>query len=109
MTLPLSVAVGHAYNPRSDRPMPDCAPSCVVHKFGGTSLADARCFRQVAKIVNSLAEDRRLIVVSAMAGVTDQLVRAVHVAGKRDLTYREIIASVGARHRQTITELLPAE
>ena len=84
-------------------------PTCVVHKFGGTSLADAACFRLVAKIVAARPEQRRLIVVSAMAGVTDQLVRAVHVAGKRDLGYRDIMAAVGARHRQTIAELLSAE
>ena len=109
MTLPsISPMVGHEYHPGSDHPLPDHA-SCVVHKFGGTSLADAGCFRQVAKIVNALAEERRLIVVSAMGGVTDQLVRAVHVAGKRDLGYRAIIADVGDRHRRTIRELLPAE
>src|SRR5690349_775626 len=85
------------------------APTCVVHKFGGTSLGNAECFREVAKIVTERPEQRRLIVVSAMAGVTDQLVRAVHVAGKRDLGYREIIAAVGARHRQTIAELLSAD
>jgi bifunctional aspartokinase / homoserine dehydrogenase 1 len=85
------------------------APKCVVHKFGGTSVADAKCFRNVAQIINALREERRLIVVSAMAGITDQLVQAVHVAGKRDFGYRDIMAAVGARHRQTIAELLPAE
>src|SRR5690349_12986061 len=84
-------------------------PTCVVHKFGGTSVADADCFRRVAKIVTARPEKRRLIVVSAMAGITDQLVNAVHVAGKRDLGYRDIMASVGARHRKTITDLLSAD
>src|SRR5207237_8936912 len=79
-------------------------PTCVVHKFGGTSLADAACFRLVAKIVAARPEQRRLIVVSAMAGVTDQLVRAVHVARKRDLGYRDIMATIEALHRQTIAE-----
>jgi aspartokinase/homoserine dehydrogenase 1 len=63
----------------------------------------------VAKIVTERPEQRRLIVVSAMSGVTDQLVRAVHVAGKQDLGYRDIMAAVGARHRQTIAELLSAD
>lgn len=85
------------------------ARTCVVHKFGGTSVGNADCFRQVARIVSERPEQRRLIVVSAMAGITDQLVRAVHVAGKRDLGYREIMAAVGARHRQTIAELLSAD
>ena len=84
-------------------------PTCVVHKFGGTSVADAVCFRQVANIVAARPEEQRLVVVSAMSGVTDQLVRAVEVAGKRDLGYRQIIAEVGNRHRCTIAELLSAE
>jgi len=84
-------------------------PTCVVHKFGGTSVADADCFRNVASIVRALPEPQRLIVVSAMAGITDQLVRAVHVAGKQDLGYRDIMASVAARHRKTIAELLSAD
>ena len=83
--------------------------TCVVHKFGGTSLADASCFRQVAAIIGERPEARRLIVVSAMAGITDQLVRAVHVAGKRDHAYRGIIEEVGARYRRTIAELLPPD
>lgn len=107
MSLPsVSPMVGRAFQPMSDRSMPHHTPICVVHKFGGTSLADASCFRRVARIVDSLPEARRLVVVSAMAGVTDQLVQAVHMAGKRDLGYREIIAGVGARHRDTIAELL---
>ncbi len=81
-------------------------PTCVVHKFGGSSLADASCFRQVAKIIDGRKEERRLIVVSAMGGVTDDLVRAVHVAGTRDFGYREIMEAVGARHRKTIAELV---
>lgn len=81
----------------------------MVHKFGGTSLADSTCFRQVAKIVADRPEERRLVVVSAMAGVTDQLVSAVHVAGKRDIGYRDIMGEVAARHRRAIAELLPAD
>ncbi|HXD47948.1 MAG TPA: bifunctional aspartate kinase/homoserine dehydrogenase I [Gemmatimonadaceae bacterium] len=81
-------------------------PTCVVHKFGGSSLADADCFRRVAKIVAERTEARRLVVVSAMAGVTDDLVRATHVAGTRDFGYREIMKTVGDRHRATIAELV---
>ncbi|HWH52802.1 MAG TPA: hypothetical protein VN651_14730, partial [Gemmatimonadaceae bacterium] len=81
-------------------------PSCVVHKFGGSSLADADCFRRVAKIIAERPEPQRLVVVSAMAGVTDDLVRATHVAGTRDFGYREILKVVGDRHRATIAELV---
>jgi len=44
----------------------------VVMKFGGTSVRDADAIRRLAAIVGR--EDRqRLVVVSALAGVTDQL------------------------------------
>ncbi len=86
--------------------MTNSKPSRVVHKFGGTSLANADCFRQVAAIIAERPEAERLIVVSAMSGVTDELVRAVHVAGTRDFAYREIIEAVGIRYRNTITELV---
>jgi bifunctional aspartokinase / homoserine dehydrogenase 1 len=49
----------------------------AVMKFGGTSLADAECVRKVADIVQgSLQEQSVVVVVSAMAGVTDLLVEA---------------------------------
>ena len=84
-------------------------PLCIVHKFGGTSVADAQCFQQVARVIEQRPERRRLVVVSAMAGITDALVRAVEVAGKRDLAYRDIMAEVGARHRRTIAAMLSAD
>ena len=84
-------------------------PTRVVHKFGGTSVADAACFRNVVNIVRALPEEQRFIVVSAMAGITDQLVRAVHVAGKQDLGYRDIMSAVAAQHEKTIAELLSAD
>jgi len=49
----------------------------VIMKFGGTSLADAECIRQVTDIVrDALQTQSALVVVSAMAGVTDLLVEA---------------------------------
>ncbi|HTR76928.1 MAG TPA: aspartate kinase, partial [Gemmatimonadaceae bacterium] len=95
----------------SDRSAGDSQPSpsvgCAVHKFGGSSLGDASCFRRVAAIVAARPESRRLVVVSAMAGVTDRLVHAVHVAGTRDFAYRDVLAGVRDRHLAVITELLP--
>ena len=44
----------------------------IVMKFGGTSVGNAERFRQCAAIVNDAAKhDRIVVVVSAMAGVTD--------------------------------------
>lgn len=81
-------------------------PSLVVHKFGGTSLANAERYRAVADIVRTRPEPRRAVVVSAMAGVTDALVRSVALAGARDAAYRRELAALHERHLQTASELL---
>ena len=46
----------------------------AAHKFGGSSLADATCFRRVADIVAAQPGPRQLVVVSAMRGTTDALI-----------------------------------
>lgn len=79
----------------------------VVHKFGGTSVASGERYRAVADIVSARPEARRAVVVSAMSGVTDALVRAVEQAGGRDGGYRDQLAAVRERHRSTARELLP--
>ena len=45
----------------------------TVHKFGGSSLADADCFRRVAGIVRGQPAGNLGVVVSAVGGVTDML------------------------------------
>jgi aspartokinase/homoserine dehydrogenase 1 len=79
----------------------------VVHKFGGTSVANAERYRAVAEIVARRPEPRRVVVVSAMSGVTDALVRAVESAGQRDPASRREIAELRERHHRAIDELVP--
>ena len=81
---------------------------CVVHKFGGSSLADAARFRLVAEIVAARAEPQRAVVVSAMGGVTDALIHAVELAGARNSEYRETLEKLRRHHVETIDDLLPA-
>ena len=52
----------------------------IVMKFGGTSVADADAHRAAAEIVRGRLPRRPVVVVSALAGVTDLLVRAVACA-----------------------------
>ena len=47
--------------------------SWTVHKFGGSSLADAACFRRVAAIVMDQPPGNACVVVSAIGGMTDAL------------------------------------
>ena len=45
----------------------------IVVKFGGTSVGDAEAIQRAASIVASRRERRPIVVVSAMAGVTNSL------------------------------------
>ena len=52
----------------------------IVMKFGGTSVEDARAIDRTASIVKGRASKKPVVVVSAMAKVTDQLLRAASAA-----------------------------
>lgn len=52
-----------------------------VHKFGGTSLADADRYANAGRLVTE-ASGRPFVVVSAMAGVTDALIGLVESASQ---------------------------
>ncbi len=79
---------------------------CVVHKFGGSSLADAAGFRRAGEIIAARPEARRVAVVSAMGGVTDALVACVERAGARDHGFHGALDEIRGRHADTIDELL---
>jgi bifunctional aspartokinase / homoserine dehydrogenase 1 len=79
----------------------------VVHKFGGTSLADAGMILRVADIVRrEQAFGRRLaVVVSAMAKVTDALFDVCARGARRDDSYPEALAAIVERHARAIDGL----
>jgi bifunctional aspartokinase / homoserine dehydrogenase 1 len=79
--------------------------SWVVHKFGGSSVADADCFRRVAEILEAQREPRLAVVLSACRGVTDALLKVISLAEHQDSNYRAEIAALRARHA-TIAETL---
>jgi bifunctional aspartokinase / homoserine dehydrogenase 1 len=82
----------------------------VVHKFGGTSVADADRYRHTAGVLGRERGDgRRAVVVSAMSGVTDALVRAVELARLRDPGHEAALGALYQRHRETITGLLDGD
>ncbi len=69
-------------------------------KFGGTSVADAARILAVTEIVRTRIARRPLVVVSALAGVTDLLVRAVDAARRGDREGIEpLLADIERRHR----------
>jgi aspartate kinase len=81
----------------------------VVMKFGGTSVEDSRAILRTAAIVRGRRERglRPVVVVSAMAKVTDQLLAAAAAAGRSDKAGALAIAArLRNRHLDTAAELL---
>jgi len=77
-----------------------------VLKFGGTSVADAHCLVRVARLVAAARrEDEIVVVVSAQAGVTNRLVRAVDEMLEGTLSVEGLRAELGVRHLGTLEAL----
>jgi aspartate kinase len=83
--------------------------SLVVMKFGGTSVEDPAAIRRTAAIVAGRLTlgKQPVVVVSAMAKVTDQLLRAATAAAQGDRVGALAISSrLRSRHRDTAAELV---
>ncbi len=81
----------------------------VVHKFGGSSVADAACFERVAAILDASPAARLGVVLSACKGVTDALLGLISLAEAQDEGYRAEIAALRSRHAAIAEALLPDE
>jgi aspartate kinase len=80
----------------------------VVMKFGGTSVEDAVAIHRTAGIVAGRAEKglQPIVVVSAMAKVTDQLLAAANAASRADRSGAlAITARLRSRHREVACRL----
>jgi aspartokinase/homoserine dehydrogenase 1 len=77
----------------------------TVHKFGGSSVADADCFRRVAGIVEQ-AGQRQAIVLSACRGVTDALLNVVALAEHQDPSFDARLVEIRERHIQIAESVL---
>jgi aspartokinase/homoserine dehydrogenase 1 len=77
-----------------------------VHKFGGTSMGDADCFRRVADILLGEPLARQAVVVSAMAKTTDALLGLVTAAEQSSADLPGKIEAIATRYRATAAALL---
>src|SRR5579862_4790490 len=78
----------------------------IVHKFGGSSVADADCIRRVADIVEASPNRREAVVLSACRGVTDALLNSVTLAERPDGDVTGAIEELWKRHEKLATTLL---
>ena len=68
-----------------------------VLKFGGTSVGSAEGLLQAKKVIESCSDDV-IVVVSALGGITDQLLSTARAAASGDSSYEEQMESIMRRH-----------
>jgi aspartokinase/homoserine dehydrogenase 1 len=84
------------------------AAAWVVHKFGGSSVADAACFERVAKILEASTTQRLGVVLSACRGVTDDLLALIALAERQQDGVRRGLDALRARHAKITESVLDA-
>jgi len=80
-----------------------------VHKFGGSSVADAACMARVARIIEADPSTRKAVVLSACRGVTDALLTLVKLAETQDPSLDDRIEELRLRHVGIARELLQGD
>src|SRR5215813_8430178 len=84
--------------------------SVCILKFGGTSVGSGERVRRVAAIIADTVKQSRtvfpVVVVSAMAGVTDQLLRIAHHACSHEKSaYAEELVNLRQKHVAAVVEI----
>lgn len=80
-----------------------------VHKFGGSSLADATCYRRVVDIIMQYTKPRDLIVVSAAGKTTNQLLELLQLAKDGDQAASDRLIATCEYQQKLINDLLEGE
>ncbi len=79
-----------------------------VLKFGGTSVGTVESLRNVKMIVEQCNE-QVIVVVSALGGITDQLINTAKLAANGDISHLESYAHIVERHNNVIDNIVPTE
>jgi aspartokinase/homoserine dehydrogenase 1 len=76
-----------------------------VLKFGGTSVGSVESIRQIQQIIAQQSDDC-VVVVSALGGITDQLLKAAQLALQDHEEYLEIYQVIRQRHINMANSLI---
>jgi len=79
-----------------------------VLKFGGSSVANAGNINKSAQVIQqAVNKDRTIVVVSALGGITDNLLQCARAASVADESYRDSLTLIEQRHLDTVRQLIP--
>ena len=76
-----------------------------VLKFGGSSLVSAEAMQRVRDVLVARRGTKRIVVCSAMGGVTNALIQIGLKAAQGDAGYEGLLDELIDRHRKTLDEL----
>jgi aspartokinase/homoserine dehydrogenase 1 len=79
-----------------------------VMKFGGTSVGSINSILTIKQIVES-QEEPVVVVVSAVGGVTDMLIRASQLATTGDPSYNQVYQEIREKHEKLLEGLFMGE
>src|ERR1700739_4501678 len=79
-----------------------------VLKFGGTSVGSAERMKSVGELINY--PGKKIVVLSAMSGTTDHLVKISQALLKRETDQAiKLIGELEPRYRKTVQELYASD
>ncbi|MEM6162480.1 bifunctional aspartate kinase/homoserine dehydrogenase II [Erwinia sp. P6884] len=79
-----------------------------LHKFGGSSLADAKCYQRVAGIMAEYGLPGDVMVVSAAGSTTNQLINWLKLSQSDRLSAHQVQQTLRRYQSELISSLLPA-
>ena len=79
-----------------------------VMKFGGTSVGSATSILNLKKIVEA-EQQPVIVVVSALGGITDKLIKTSKMAATGDATYINEFQEIVTRHYELINAVIPED
>ena len=79
-----------------------------VMKFGGTSVGSVNSILNLKAIVEAAAaKERIIVVVSALGGITDKLIKTANMAVEGDNTFNKEFQEIVTRHHDLINATIP--
>ncbi len=78
-----------------------------VLKFGGTSVGSVNSMLSVKKIVEAI-DEKVIVVVSALGGITDKLINTSKMATAGDSAYEKEMKEIVNRHIEMVYTVIPA-
>ncbi|EYU14620.1 bifunctional aspartate kinase/homoserine dehydrogenase II [Photorhabdus aegyptia] len=78
-----------------------------LHKFGGSSLADVKCYQRVAKIMANYSQPGDLMVVSAAGSTTNQLINWLKLSQNDRISAHQVQQVLRRYQQDLIRGLLP--